>query len=470
MTLNSDNYLVHNGTQHPNEVQGSLSWSGNRGSNGMDMFGPASNSGGFPLKLLWTATHQMLIQSGNQVYALVREQNINLAATLDTQKQIVAALLAAQASENSGPSDFPLPPVASAPFIKQEERGDIKFYHLKEWEAHFQTESRGANKIFNTLYHKRQDPFTWGKKLQPIAKYYYVQMRSDFPKFHYCDGGEWKAEKFASLKYSDWCKDTQAKGNLTRRNKSIQNGAPALIKPPQKKAKVSHPHIIPKCEPECIDLSSDVEMLAGDNIVSFDDANVDKQAQQATPLLTLPANPIRTSTPILTPATPFATAPSASASTLTTASPVLTPSVTSSTMASQLTPATPSAILNTPTVSVDGTEHDSSSNANSQPRLVAAPTSMCLQPCMDSSSVPPRLKSRKQCTDAAVSAKKSALVKPSEAQIARNLYCVDYLKVHPKTTAAEFKVVWDMAVPDIVKQSYNLKSRIIKSKRKAMTD
>ncbi|KAJ8694629.1 hypothetical protein PTI98_007287 [Pleurotus ostreatus] len=75
-----------------------------------------------------------------------------------------------------------------------------------------------------------------------------------------------------------------------------------------------------------------------------------------------------------------------------------------------------------------------------------------------------------KCNDTAVSAKKSALVKPSEAQTARNLYCVDYLKVHPKTTAAEFKVVWDTAVPGTVKQSYNPKSHVNKSKWKAMSN
>ncbi|KAF9492725.1 hypothetical protein BDN71DRAFT_1432982 [Pleurotus eryngii] len=490
-----------------------------------------------------SASPQMLVQSGNPVYALLREQNINLAASLDAQKQIVAALLAARASANPGPSDFPqaLPTVDSVPFIQQEKRGNIKFYHLQKWEAHFQAESRvgytphklgfledkngnpvspqrrheivrGANAIFNTLYHERQDPHTWGKKLQPVAKYYYVQMRLDFPEFRYCDGGEWKAEKFASLKYSDWCKDTRSKGNLTCRNKSIQNGAPALVRPPRKKAKVSQPRIVPKLEPECIDLST----------------------CNATPPLTFPTSPSRMPTPILPPTmAPPAMPPSTSTPSSTT-SPISTPSGVSSATSSQLMVATPSAVTTNPTVPIapastptspDGINGKSNVQTDSQPQwgisfdvyIIATPTSGSAEPRSDLRSVPPRLKPRKQvnplaglsipsaplptpamlsidtnaprtttpdqldaptdpdacfpkCNDAAVSAKRSAPVKPSEAQTARNLYCVDYLKIHPTTTAAEFKVVWDTAVPDAVKQSYNPKSHINKSKGKAMTD
>jgi hypothetical protein len=40
-------------------------------------------------------------------------------------------------------------------------------------------------------------------------------MKAKFPEFCLCDGN-WKAERFAIIKYPDWCRDTRGSGRLTR--------------------------------------------------------------------------------------------------------------------------------------------------------------------------------------------------------------------------------------------------------------
>jgi hypothetical protein len=40
-------------------------------------------------------------------------------------------------------------------------------------------------------------------------------MKTDFPEFGYCEG-DWKVERFAIIKYPDWCRDARETGQLTR--------------------------------------------------------------------------------------------------------------------------------------------------------------------------------------------------------------------------------------------------------------
>jgi hypothetical protein len=72
-----------------------------------------------------------------------------------------------------------------------------------------------AKQAWNELYRHRLDPASWTKKTPKAASYLAYIMKTHFDEFHYCDG-DWKVERFAVVKYLDWCRDARESGNLTR--------------------------------------------------------------------------------------------------------------------------------------------------------------------------------------------------------------------------------------------------------------
>jgi hypothetical protein len=83
------------------------------------------------------------------------------------------------------------------------------------------TESRikafmsAAKLAWNELYRHRLDPVSWTKKTPKAASYLAYILKSRFAEFRYCDG-DWKVERFAVVKYPDWCRDARESGRLTR--------------------------------------------------------------------------------------------------------------------------------------------------------------------------------------------------------------------------------------------------------------
>lgn len=72
-----------------------------------------------------------------------------------------------------------------------------------------------AKQAWNELYRLRLDPRSWTKKTPKAASYLAYIMKTHFDEFRYCDG-DWKVERFAIIKYPDWCRDARESGHLTR--------------------------------------------------------------------------------------------------------------------------------------------------------------------------------------------------------------------------------------------------------------
>lgn len=72
-----------------------------------------------------------------------------------------------------------------------------------------------AKNAWNELYRHRLDPISWTKKTPRAASYFTKTMMNDFPEFCYCEDN-WKVERFAIVKYPDWCRDSRDSGCLIR--------------------------------------------------------------------------------------------------------------------------------------------------------------------------------------------------------------------------------------------------------------
>jgi hypothetical protein len=75
-----------------------------------------------------------------------------------------------------------------------------------------------AKQAWNELYRLRLDPVSWTKKTPKAASYLAYHLKKNFDEFRYCHG-DWKVERFAIVKYPDWCRDSREPGRLTRASK-----------------------------------------------------------------------------------------------------------------------------------------------------------------------------------------------------------------------------------------------------------
>jgi hypothetical protein len=134
-------------------------------------------------------------------------------------------------------------PEASEP-LDEEDYPDVRYWHDENWikyterqkdlkelfprigfltdrDGNLVTDSRikaftsTAKQAWNELYHHRLDPNSWTKKTLKAASYLTCILKANFPEFCYCNG-DWKVERFAIIKYPDWCRDARDSGRLTR--------------------------------------------------------------------------------------------------------------------------------------------------------------------------------------------------------------------------------------------------------------
>ena len=87
-------------------------------------------------------------------------------------------------------------------------------------EARIKTFMSTAKQAWNELYRLRLDPSSWTKKTPKAASYLSYILKRNFDEFHYCDE-DWKVERFAIVKYPDWCHDGRESGHLTRASKVL---------------------------------------------------------------------------------------------------------------------------------------------------------------------------------------------------------------------------------------------------------
>jgi hypothetical protein len=111
---------------------------------------------------------------------------------------------------------------------EQRERGRVppRLGFLTDDDGNPVTESRiktfmsTAKQAWNELYRLRLDPSSWTKKTPKAASYLACILKKNFDEFRYCDG-DWKVERFAIVKYPDWCRDARDSGRLTRTSKVL---------------------------------------------------------------------------------------------------------------------------------------------------------------------------------------------------------------------------------------------------------
>jgi hypothetical protein len=77
-----------------------------------------------------------------------------------------------------------------------------------------------AKQAWNELYRLRLDPSSWTKKTPKAASYLVYILKKNYNEFCYCDG-DWKVERFAIVKYPDWCRDARDSGHLTCASKVL---------------------------------------------------------------------------------------------------------------------------------------------------------------------------------------------------------------------------------------------------------
>jgi hypothetical protein len=150
----------------------------------------------------------------------------------------------ALASEHNRPPTETLNMPGATEDLDQDDYPDVPYWHESDWTKHcnrqrdrgqtisklsFLTNKGGspvsesrikefmatAKEAWNELYRHHHDPITWMKKASTASTYFAREMKIKFPEFAYCEGN-WKAEKFAIVKYPDWCRDSREGGQLVR--------------------------------------------------------------------------------------------------------------------------------------------------------------------------------------------------------------------------------------------------------------
>jgi hypothetical protein len=149
--------------------------------------------------------------------------------------------MASETSARDGPVDtLVIPDVPAA--LERDDYPDVPFWHDSVWAKHgdqqkdrgkvisklsFLTDKGGcpvsesrikeftahAKQAWNELYRHRLDPTSWTKKTPTASSFFAHEMKAKFQELTYCDGN-WKVERFAIIKYPDWCRDAREPGHL----------------------------------------------------------------------------------------------------------------------------------------------------------------------------------------------------------------------------------------------------------------
>ncbi|KAH9009162.1 hypothetical protein EDB85DRAFT_2163188 [Lactarius pseudohatsudake] len=201
-------------------------------------------------KAITCASHEVLIRCGNAAYTSMHAQFLQAKNTA-TRLQDVINTLAASRTMPATPQNIPrdakpetLNIADALEMLEEDDYPDVPYWHESDWADYcerqkdrgksihklgFLTNKDGdpvvesrvrefmtyAKRSWNELYRHRLDPPSWTKKTLAPATFFAHEMKVQFSEFRYCDGN-WKAERFAIIKYPDWCRDARESGRLTR--------------------------------------------------------------------------------------------------------------------------------------------------------------------------------------------------------------------------------------------------------------
>ncbi|KAI0284435.1 hypothetical protein BC826DRAFT_973388 [Russula brevipes] len=160
----------------------------------------------------------------------------------------------AQASELISPLSGPiLSAITAASHEVLTRSGNVAYasIHALHLQAKYELQAqRGLVTQLQDVIHKltsSQNPspqisqISWTKKTPKAASYLAHVLKTNFPKFRYCDG-DWKVERFGVIKYPDWCCDARDSRRLMRARPSkhkIGDGSSTNDNRRRKKVKAS---------------------------------------------------------------------------------------------------------------------------------------------------------------------------------------------------------------------------------------
>ncbi|KAH9990113.1 hypothetical protein BJV77DRAFT_1069130 [Russula vinacea] len=298
-----------------------------------------------------------------------------------------------------------------------------------------------AKHAWNELYRLRLDPASWTKKTLRAASYFSHIMKTDFPEFGYCEG-DWKVERFAIIKYPDWCRDARETGQLTRaRPSKHKSGDGENLKDShkRKRAKIKTMLPVPR-DAQVIDLANDIQAGSSSSVTMTTPANPPECASESTGL------------PLSGARSPPPPPPS---------SPAIIP------RNSDTAPHPPLPMMNSgnsdtplPTSATTGQGMDAATlgpaagGQDLRPRHVSKPLAgiTIRKPSFEVPVDEPSATSSGGPTSVARSAKAGKLMVASLTVLsARNLFALEYLKDHAPTIS-EFKIIWDNVSSDTKKK------------------
>ncbi|KAH9012849.1 hypothetical protein EDB83DRAFT_2436447 [Lactarius deliciosus] len=208
-------------------------------------------------KAITCASHEALIRCGNTAYTSMHTQFLRAKCELEAERNTTTRLqdiintLAASRTMPATPQNIARDAkpetldIADAPEMLEEgDYPDVPYWHELNWADYCERQKDRGNSIhklgfltnkdgdpavesrvrefmtyakqsWNELYRHRLDPPSWTKKTLPAATFFAHEMKVHFSEFRYCDDN-WKAERFAIIKYPDWCRDVRESGRLTR--------------------------------------------------------------------------------------------------------------------------------------------------------------------------------------------------------------------------------------------------------------
>ncbi|KAG6895852.1 hypothetical protein C0992_012054 [Termitomyces sp. T32_za158] len=348
-----------------------------------------------------------------------------------------------------------------------------------------------AKMNWNEMKQHSMHPSSWKKKTSKAQEFFKHQMMTEFPEFRLADN-DWKLEQFAIVRYPDWIaslRKEEVSDRLTDVDRSSKRRSDEHDQN-QHKPKKRPNHSSPPDDARILSIDNDA-MEPSDTSSS----PVDPQSPKAlsvldptglAPQLPAPVDQIPAPTPQISAPAPQIPipAPQTPAATQMTvpAAQVSVPTTQVSTLTTHTSPAQvfPPAAMHSATPIMQNTIECPSSTAPNENNFCTAPSSgpprfhrpmtrRVLDPLKNLSIPPPSVTVVQNADPTLPSLAKKPISKPLQAKdgltTARNLYAIDYLKMHPDTTESEFSASWKMCDAETKKKYQELSKERTKAKK-----
>ncbi|KAF7979643.1 hypothetical protein HWV62_41609 [Athelia sp. TMB] len=324
-------------------------------------------------------------------------------------------------------------------FVEYENGQEVDGHRAKSIRAH-------ARAIWNHMATQQKPHTAWGKTGQVEREYYHLEMEKAFPELRLCEN-HWKASRIATVYYTKWHANRKFSSSGTtvkvEDSKDDQDTPDNTTLIPRKRSRSASLLVLPPKRRKTAASPTDTSFSSSS--ISNRDTNTEDGFAPSSDHAAQP---------------PLETSPSSNTATLTSPGPNNKPSEKALGKRKE-------EVREGSVVGYEGDEAMDSDNlrleAVKEPELfdplyvmfyylslIPPKASTCSR---DMYSPPPLAPSSRLDLRAGTEPSKDASstkpMRPTKTNTARNLYAIEYLKKHPKTTTAEFKIIWnelDLAV------------------------